>query len=279
MIRWVYTGRGGGLARKLLFRTSLPSRLLGAFCNSSLSRGRIAPFARRYGIALDDAAVPVGGFRTFNEFFRRRLRPEARPFAAAPDVLVSPADCRALVFADGCAGEFAVKGLGFSIAGLLRTPQQEKARCTDLDGGQVAVFRLCPMDYHRFHFPAAGRKLAAWRVDGAYGSVNPLPLRLGIKVFEENVRQVTLLELERFGRCAMVEVGAFGVARIVQTHVGEEVAKMDEKGYFEFGGSTVVLILPPGSVDFSGPLRSWSEKGIETLLKAGDTLGTCRRRQ
>lgn len=274
LLRWAYTGLGGGVARGLLYRHRWASRLLGAFCNSRFSRTRIEGFCRKLTIDLEEAVVPDGGYRSFNDFFCRALKPGRRPWEARDDCLSSPADCRALAFPSVDDGQrhFPVKGLRFSIETLLQAPAEHRRLIEPLLDGQVFVARLCPADYHRFHFPGAGARLADWRIDGRLDSVNPLPLRLGLRVFETNARQVSMLRLAHFGLCAFVEVGAFGVGGIVSTHNRDGFAKMDEKGCFTFGGSTIVLVLARDSARFREDLCAWSAKGIETRLKAGETI-------
>lgn len=275
LIQWAYTGPASSLFKRLVFRNNLISRLLGWYFDSRFSRGKISRFVREFGIDLAEADIPERGFHSFNQFFSRALKPGARVFSSSPDILVSPADSRVLVFPHGLKHDetIPVKGLQFLISDLLSPPSRAHTFASELMNGQVVVCRLCPADYHRYHFPAAGNIISSWRIEGSLHSVNPLPLSLGIHVFTENTREVSILELERLGHCAYVEVGAFGVGRIKQTHAGETFEKMDEKGYFQFGGSTVVLVLPPDTMTFREDLCHWSEKGLETLLKAGDSLG------
>jgi phosphatidylserine decarboxylase len=71
-----------------------------------------------------------------------------------------------------------------------------------------------------------------------------------------------------------MEVGAFGVGGIVNTCCAGHVEKMDEKGYFKFGGSTVVLLFEQGRVRFSEDLAANSDEGKETLVKVGQALAT-----
>lgn len=275
LIQWSYTGVAAPLLKRLVFSNRLISRLLGCYFDSRFSRRKIAGFINEFNIDVSDVEIPEEGFHSFNHFFSRSLKPGSRVFSSSDDTLVCPADSRVLVFPAGLTGEDAipVKGLRFSIPDLLSCPGAHRSGVDKLKKGQVVVCRLCPADYHRYHFPAAGSILASWKIDGCLNSVNPLPLSLGIKVFTENTREVTLLKLARIGLCAFVEIGAFGVGRIQTTHGAETFQKMDEKGYFEFGGSTVVLVLPPETIQFRDDLCQWSRQGVETLLKAGDRLG------
>ncbi len=141
-------------------------------------------------------------------------------------------------------------------------------------GGALAIVRLCPADYHRYHFPCAGEIVDANDIPGAYHSVSPIALGAGPDVFGENKRSYTLIKTENAGTMCYVEVGAFGVGSIVNTKTSGHVAKMDEKGYFKFGGSTVVVVFEPGTVNFSEDLVANSAAGKETLVKVGQPFAT-----
>lgn len=262
------------LCSALCFGRPWLSRLLGWYCDTRWSRGKILPTIQALGIDEREFRAPAASFRSFNEFFARRLREGARPFDPSPTVLCSAADCRMLAYSDLRGDECVpVKGKSFTIRDLLADPQGESECFRE---GTVVVARLCPADYHRFHYPAGGRRERAWSVPGRVDSVHPVALALGLPVLTENVRCVALLELDVFGRAAFVEVGAFGVARIVETHQGETFRKMDEKGYFAFGGSTIIMTFLPGRVDLAEDLVLNTRAGHETLVRAGETIGQAR---
>lgn len=267
-IRWAYQDAGSGLVERLLFRSSLFSRLMGLYYDSPLSKGKIDSVIAELAIDRSEFAEPAQ-YGSFNEFFIRRLKMETRPFDQDPKALVSPADGRVLVFPRLDGDAFApVKGFPFSMKKMLG-PQAER-----FQNGALAIVRLCPSDYHRYHFPCAGSISHYQDIPGALHSVNPIALASGADVFGDNKRSVTLIETEAFGTLAYVEVGAFGVGSIVNTKREGRVEKMDEKGYFKFGGSTVVLVFEPGKITFSTDLVANSLAGRETLVKVGQTLAT-----
>jgi phosphatidylserine decarboxylase len=258
----------------VLFRNYLVSCLLGWYADRRFSRRRIRSTITELGIDESEFLRPASEFRTFNEFFTRRLKPAARPFDPDAAKLCSPTDCRLLVFPNLPKGRCVpVKGRPFTVAGLFGHPNATRAEA--FAGGSLAICRLCPADYHRYHYPAEGKALDAWEIDGRLHSVNPLALALNLPIFDQNRRVVNLLALARFGPVAFVEVGAFGVAGIVQTHQEEEFARGQEKGYFRFGGSTVVLVFRPDAAVFDRDLVEHSAQGIETLVRCGETIGHC----
>jgi phosphatidylserine decarboxylase len=159
------------------------------------------------------------------------------------------------------------------VAGLFGSERQTQAE--SFTNGALAICRLCPADYHRYHYPADGGTLDSWDIDGRLHSVNPLALALNLPIFDQNRRTVNLLALARFGPAAFIEVGAFGVAGIVQTHRKNEFRRGEEKGYFRFGGSTIVLVFRPDTVAFADDLVAHSAEGTETLIRCGETIGHC----
>lgn len=256
-----------------LFGNALCSRLLGYYANRPASRLRIPQTIVDLAIDMDDFVVPDNGFRCFNDFFYRQLRPGARKFCPETTRLCSPADCRLTVWPelpDGCC--IPVKGATFTASELLGAPGADVA--SEFSGGALCVCRLCPADYHRYHFPDSGKELRRWRIAGRYHSVHPLALRSQLRIFGENVRCISLLDLDHFGLTAFIEVGAFGVASIVQTHRGPAFARGDEKGLFAFGGSTIIMVFSPGRLRFDQDLLTHSAAGMECLVQVGDAIGS-----
>jgi len=268
-IRWAYQNASARPIEKLLFHSSLISRLMGAWFDSRFSKSKIKTVIEDLSIDMSEASADTESFSCFNDFFVRHLKPEVRPFSDDPRDIVSPADGRVLVFPELAEDVFVpVKGYPMSVRTML------PGIADRFIGGALAIVRLCPADYHRYHFPAAGRITAAQDIPGALHSVNPIALGAGPDVFGENKRTWTLVETETFGSYCFVEVGAFGVGSIVNTRTTGAVQKMDEKGYFKFGGSTVVVVFEPGRVQFADDLVKNSAKGRETLVKVGQPLAT-----
>lgn len=266
-IRWAYQDASSSLIERLLFRSSVMSRLFGLWYDSPLSRGKITSVINELSIDMTEAVRPTEQYRSFNDFFARHLRPEARPFDADPAAIISPADGRVLVFPELAEDVFVpVKGHPMSITSMLPGLSDQ------FIGGALAIVRLCPADYHRYHFPAAGEIEKTQEIAGALHSVNPIALGAGPDVFGENKRCNTLIKNDKIGTYCFSEVGAFGVGSIINTTSSGPVSKMQEKGYFKFGGSTVVVVFQPGQIAFSPDLVENSAKGRETLVKVGQPL-------
>ncbi len=140
--------------------------------------------------------------------------------------------------------------------------------------GSMLIARLCPTDYHRFHFPCDGVPSKAKLINGSYFSVSPIALRKKLSILNENKRVITEMETKQFGNVLCIEIGATFVGSVHQTHVPEKpVNKGDEKGYFEFGGSCIVLLFEKGKVVFDPDLVINTEKEVETLARFGESLG------
>ncbi len=250
------------------------SKLVGLYQSSARSRRGIAPFVARYGVRLAEFEEPAGGFRSFNDFFVRRLAAGARSFPTDPAVLGAAAEGRLSVFPIAAPSTpITIKGVPLSIETLVGSPEIAAA-CV---GGHVFVFRLCPVDYHRFHFPDAGIPGRARRIAGVLHSVHPVAQRVIPDLFLRNERQVAVLESESFGKLVLVDVGAMCVGTIVQTYApGERVERGAEKGYFAFGGSTTILLTERDRVAPDADLLTSTASGIETLVRVGEPIARKR---
>lgn len=268
-IRWAYQDAHSTFLESVLFRSSLISKVMGLWYDSALSKQKIAKTIQELRIDEREFLTPKENYKSFNDFFIRHLKPGARPYSTHENTIVSPADGRVLVFPRLEDGTFVpVKGFPFSIHKMLPQISQRYVN------GALAIVRLCPADYHRYHFPCAGHITDSKDIRGALHSVNPIALASGHDVFGENRRSYTMLETDHAGTICFVEVGAFGVGSIVNIKTSGHVEKMDEKGFFKFGGSTVVLVFEEGRVTFCNDLLANSALGRETLVKLGQDLAT-----
>lgn len=271
-MRWTYCNPFGRLALEALVKRPIFSQWYGWRMNRAVSRRKVLPFIRTYGLDVNEFADPPESFRSFNEFFYRRLKPEARPVDNDAHAVVFPADGRHLGFPDASKidGVF-VKGQRFDLARLLGDVELARR----YERGTVVLSRLCPVDYHRFHFPLAGQASETILLNGPLYSVNPIALRRKLSYLWENRRTLTLLKTERFGTVLLLEIGATNVGSIVQTFRADTtIGKGDEKGYFRFGGSSTLLVFEPGRVRLADDLIEQSSNQQELYARVGDRLGT-----
>ena len=240
-LRWAYGNPLGRLTVALAVKRLWFSRWYGWRMNRAASVAKIGPFIEAYGLDAGEFLDPVGSFCSFNDFFYRRLQPEARPINSDAGNAVFPADGRHLAIVDVDAADgFYIKGQRFDLEKFLGSVSLSE----EFRGGSLLISRLCPVDYHRFHFPVSGKVSAAEVLPGSLRSVSPLALRRRLSILWENRRVRTMINSEEFGRVIMMEVGATCVGGIAQTYEpGASAQKGDDKGYFSFGGSCVATFI------------------------------------
>ncbi len=266
-IRWLYYHPLGKITLNLLLKRKFVSAWAGNYMNTRRSAKRIQSFARANGIDLSEYEFSANGsYKTFNQFFYRRLKPGVRPVG---ERVVSPADGKILAFQkiDDLA-TFFVKGLDFTLRSFL----QDTSLAQKYRNGSMAIVRLAPADYHRFHFPVSGKASPSKKIKGHYFSVSPLALNNGLRIFCENQRDFCTLVTEKYGTVLLAEVGAAMVGSIIQTYRPGEVQKGAEKGYFAFGGSSLVLVFEEGKIQFDEDLILNTKKGLETSIKMGENI-------
>ena len=270
-LRWAYGNPLGRAALHVLVKRRAFSAWYGSRMDKPASARKIAPFIREYGLDPAEFADAPDSFATFNEFFHRRLKPEARPIHDDPASIVFPADGRHLGYQRASdIGSVFVKGQRFDLARLLGDADLA-ARFAD---GPLVLSRLCPVDYHRFHFPVAGTPGDARMLPGPLFSVSPIALRRSLDLLWTNQRAVTLLDAGRFGTVALIEVGATCVGTIRQTHApGQPAAKGGEKGYFAFGGSSTITLFEPDRVHLTQDLLEQSSRQTELYTRVGTLMG------
>jgi phosphatidylserine decarboxylase len=270
LVQLFYGNRPGRCFTSLFLTRRSVSGLYGRWQRSPGSAKKIKSFVDRCGIRVEEIDVPPGGFRSFNDFFTRRLRPGSRPVPSDPEALVSPADSRLLVYPVEKETVYPVKGVCFTLEELVR----DRTITKPYRGGTCLVFRLAPMDYHRFCYLDDGSHGPVKSVGGKLHSVSPVALRRNLRVFQENRREYCVLSTKNFGEVIQIEVGALLVGKIHQ-HMprGGRFYRGQEKGYFEFGGSTIIVILKPSVVRVDEDIREYSSRGVETLVRYGSAIG------
>lgn len=267
-LRFSYENPLGALPLHALVKRAAFSRGYGRRMDAPASRAKIAPFLQTYGVDTAEFADAPDSFRTFNEFFYRKLKPQARPICTSENEIAFPADGRHLVLPDIAAcDDFFIKGVRFDLAALLNDAETAKR----YEHGSMLISRLCPVDYHRFHFPFSGTPGPARRINGPLYSVNPIALRKRPSILWENKREITVLRTPNLGDVLLLEIGATCVGSIVQTFpAGASIAKGDEKGYFLFGGSSTITLFEPGKIRFADDLIEHSKAGREVYARMGD---------
>lgn len=263
----------GWLGRFLLpivSRSPVFSVCYGFFQKLPWSKRKILPFIRNYDVDATEFLEPVSSFGSFNDFFIRRLKPEARPIDPSPQQAMIPADGRYLFYQNIEEAEgFVVKGQKFCLTTLLGS----KERAAKYKGGSMVIGRLAPPDYHRFHFPCDCVPGKSLLLNGWLYSVNPLALRQNVQILSQNKRMLCDLKTDLFGDVLYLEIGATNVGTIRQTYSPFTFQpKGAEKGYFQFGGSCLILLFEKDRIQFDSDLLISSE-GLEIRCLVGQSMG------
>ena len=270
-LRWVYENPLGKLALHTLVKRHAFSQWYGWRMDQPASAAKIEPFIATYGLDPASFADPVSSYRSFNDFFYRKLKPSARPVDADPASVVFPADGRHLFIENiaDCA-DFFIKGTRFDLPALLGSADLARRFAK----GSMLISRLCPVDYHRFHFPCAGTPGAPALLNGPLYSVSPIALKQRPGILWENKRCLTQITSPSLGQVLYLEIGATCVGTIMHTSAPDTpVAKGDEKGYFRFGGSCVITVYEPGRVNWDADLIEHGKAGREVYAWMGERCG------
>ena len=265
LLRHLYNDRGGRLCLKLLIRPFV-SKAAGIVLNTRLSARFVPDFAEHNKIDL--SLYEKQNFSSWNDFFKRRIRKEERPIDMRENILVSPCDGKLSVHRISSDSRFNIKDTEYTVGQLLKNEQLAR-RYTD---GYALIFRLTVDDYHHYCYVADGRKSENVTLPGVFHTVNPAANDV-YPIYKENAREYCLLKTEKFGTILMMEVGAMMVGKISNLQKKTAtVKKGQEKGNFEFGGSTVILLLQPGKVRIDYDLLDNTEEGYETIVKMGERV-------
>jgi len=270
-IRFLY--RNNLLCRTLLFlicRFSFCSYLFGKLQRLPSSKKKIRPFVENFHVDPSEFEKPLEAFTSFNDFFIRELKKEARPLSLAKALI--PADGKYLVFDSLDAGTpFFIKKEWLNIDLLLK--DDPKATLFQ-NGASCVLARLTPKDCHRYYFPVSGAPSAPSLIKGPLYSVSPIATRTQPSIFSQNKRTLVHIDSPLFGTVSMITIGATNVGSIHETFQPNQFyEKGDEKGYFSFGGSSIILLFEKGRIQFDEDLIKASKEGLETQCLIGQSLG------
>lgn len=265
LLKLLYTKKWGRMLLKP-FLAPRVSRVAGAILDSRITTPFIVPFVKAYQIDLSEYKSKF--YSSYNDFFSREIKPETRPIDADIRTLITPADGKLTVYPITEDLQVTIKDTPYTIAELLKN--RKIAR--EYQGGYLVVVRLTVDNYHRYCYAAEGLKGKTHYIKGVLHTVNPVANDY-VPIYKENCREYCRIRTEQFGEIIQMEVGAMMVGRICNYHNVKRVAKGEEKGKFEFGGSTVILILPKDSVEMDEDLLENTKDGYETLVKMGERIG------
>lgn len=245
------------------------SEWAGYFCSSIASRFMIVPFIKKSGIDMSQYKAAM--YSSYNDFFTRQIRPECRPIDMTPSALISPCDSKLSIYKTDQNSVFSIKNSYYSVNSLVKCKSLADKYCN----GYCMIFRLEIDDYHRYIYIDNGNKTKNRHISGFYHTVNPIALE-SVDIYRENTREVTMLNTENFGEVLQIEIGAMMVGRILNHHQESEIRRGQEKGMFEFGGSTIVLLFKENAVVPDSDILKNTAEGFETIVKMGEKIGSQR---
>ncbi len=263
-LKFMYGTFPGRVLLKLM--TCRPvSRLVGLWQSLPFSALTIDRFIINNNIRMKDY-IPRK-YNSFNDFFARKIIPSRRPVCPDKDALISPSDGKVLAYRVRDDLSVRIKNRTYTLNELFDGDEVT----AEFAGGFVYVIRLTVDNYHRYSYVDSGMKSENTFIRGKLHTVNPVALE-SVPVFHENCREYTVIDGDNIGRHVMMEVGAMLVGKIVNHHGAGRVERGTEKGYFMFGGSTIVLLTKGDMVPDNDILFN-TRKGIETLVKLGEKIG------
>jgi len=266
-LSWLYNNPLGELSLEVLVKRKIVSEWYGKRMDSPESADKIDEFVKDYNIDLGEAQKSK--FNSFNDFFYRKLKHDARKIDTNINSLISPADGKILVYNNIDNQDFIVKGYKFDKNEFLLNDSLVE----QYKGGSLIIIRLCPTDYHRYHFPLSGTIIRDVSISGSYYSVSPIALKKKVEIICLNKRSYLELTNKKYGNYIITEVGATMVGSIIHTFKSVNVDKGEEMGYFKFGGSTIVLLFPSNSIYIDKDLIENTNNGFETEIKMGEKIG------
>jgi len=267
-LKFLYHNPFGKLPLELVVKRKILSSFYGKLMDRKSSTKKIKDFVENNNINMEESAKKIEEFSSFNDFFYRKLKPNARKIE---DGVVSPADGKIIGFEKVEEWDsFFVKGTEFSLKKYLN----DDRLFNKYKNGSMIIVRLAPADYHRYHFPLSGKVGTRNKINGYYYSVSPYAIKDNFKIFCDNKREITTLETENYGDIIISEIGATMVGGIEQTYIpNRDVKKGEEKGYFTFGGSSVLLLFEPGKIKIDKDILENTKKGYETKVSMGEKIG------
>lgn len=271
-LNWTYSSSIGMTLLEMMIKKKFFSSLYGKYCDTKASAKKIKNFIDDFNINIDECITPSNKFKSFNDFFTRKINHSYRPINLDKNIFISPGDGRLFAYENiDLHKVIQVKGLYYSLEELIGS----KEVANKFKNGVCLILRLCPTDYHRFHFIDNGICGETNKINGYYYSVNPIALNKIPKLFCQNKREWSILHSENFGEVLYMEVGATCVGSIIQSYTPNKgVSKGDEKGFFKFGGSTVILFLQENKAKIDQDILEQTELGYETKVVMGEKIGS-----
>lgn len=261
-----------GTGRRIMRCLSRPvfSDFSGWVLTKPISKRCINLFIRKYN--LDMSQYDPVPYKNFDEFFSRYKKQEFRDIDVDESDLISPCDGKLTVYPISDESHFYIKQSYYSLESLL----QDKELAETYENGYALIFRMTADNYHRYCYVADGMQEESVHIPGAFYTVHSV-INDYHPVYKENTREYCLCHTKSFGDMVTMEVGALMVGKIVNHQKSGLFSKGQEKGYFRFGGSTIVLLFRKDTIEIDRDILQNSIDGIETMVQYGEKIGDARK--
>ena len=241
------------------------SDIAGIYMNSRLSKYKIKKFIKDNKIKITD--YEKTNYNSFNEFFTRKIISIKRPINMTKTAFISPCDSKLSVYTISNDLTLNIKNSYYTIDTII-----DKKILKEYKEGYALVFRLSPTDYHRYCYRDSGYQEKNNKIKGILHTVQPIALKR-YNFYKTNTREWTILHTNNFNEVVHIEIGAMTIGKIKNEHENYIFKKGEEKGYFEFGGSTIVLLVKKGIITIDEDILENSKNNIETYVKYGEKIG------
>ena len=263
--RFLYNSLPGRILLRLIIRPVF-SKFMGFLMDRMVSKILIPSFIKNNNICMDDYKNTK--YKSFNDFFTREVTEGGRPISANVSDVIAPCNGKLTAYPITPDGAFQIKNTMYTIEGLLKN----KTLANEFTHGVCLIFRLTPADYHRYVYIDGGESLYRKKIKGVLHTVRPISQQR-YKVFFQNAREYEVMQTEHFGKVIQVEVGALFVGRISNYETRRTFKRGDEKGMFEFGGSTIVMLFQKDMIRPYDIIFENTGQNKETIVKMGEKIG------
>ena len=267
LIRFLYHTIPGRCILKILVKLQI-SRKIGIILDSKFSRGLVPLFARKNRINLKEHEE--NKYTSFNDFFTRRRR--AARIDITPGHLISPCDGYLTVYPIGKNSTYRIKHIEYDLEQLL----ENRELAEHFSDGWCLIFRLASKNYRRYCYVCEGIQREHRKVEGKMHCIRPAAYT-SIPVFIENCREYVEIESDFLGHIIQMEIGGLLVGEIQNYPCSSKVLQGQEKGYFEFGGSAIIILLEKNRVKIKNEIQERSQRDEETEVYLGEQIGSIQK--
>jgi phosphatidylserine decarboxylase len=264
-VNFLYNTLFGRMLLLLLTKPAI-SKFFGFFMDTKISKILIPVFIKNNKICLDEYEKIK--YASFNDFFKREIKKEFRPISKNISDVFACCDGKLTAYFIDNKSAFKIKNSIYDVGDLLA----DKQLADEFIDGICLIFRLTPNDYHRYCYIDDGEYIISKKIKGVLHAVRPIALSK-YKVYTQNSREYALLQTKNFGKIIQMEVGALFIGRITNNAKNGIFSRGEEKGMFEFGGSTIVMLFQKNEVKIDNIIYENTQKNRETVVKMGNKIG------